>query len=122
MSYPELEAVFRECMASNRDPGYVISVTSAAADYSTIELSVTFQGGRSYCCGEPDCHFGPIWQKLRRIADNHGLQLPSPLTVRFHGIVEAGARFRVNSVFGTPEESTAYEYDEVFQEKPDGAQ
>jgi hypothetical protein len=109
-----LDEIFEQFFAGNRSPGYGVSVTAVSPDGATIDLRVTFLSGREYCCAEPGCHFG--WARLRRIANSRGIEFPSPLTVRWHGVVEKGARLSANVRAGGPAESAGYEYDEVFQE------
>ena len=56
---PELETLFRDLLASNRGPGYGVSVLGATPDLSVIDVSLRFIAGRTYCCAEPGCHLPP---------------------------------------------------------------
>ena len=113
MVYPELDSLFHELLASNRGPGYGISVLAAAPDLSVIEVDLRFIAGRSYCCAEPGCHVGLDNRKLLRLATERSVPLPESVTIRWHCHVEEGARLEVLKSFGLPAESKAYDFIET---------
>ena len=113
----QLEAAFRDYFAANRDaPTYGITAVYAVGDPSTINLRVTFPAGRTYCCVEPGCHFSPNWPRLRMLADQRGLNLPKPLAIRFHGIVEPDVKLTSLGQQGAGGRRVGYEYYEEFVE------
>jgi len=113
----QLEAVFRDYFVVNRGaPCYGITAAYAIGDPSTINLRVTFMAGKTNCCVEPGCHFGRDWTRLRMLADQHGLTLPKPLTIRFHGIVEPDVKLTSLGKQGDGGTSEGYEYYEEFAE------
>jgi hypothetical protein len=114
-----LTLVFREYFASNRGPDsrpvdYGVDVSSAGDDLSEITLEVTFKRGKSYCCTEPGCHFGPDWSRLRSIAARFGVELPSACTVRFRGVVESGSICTVTDDSCDRIENVFHEYEMVY--------
>jgi hypothetical protein len=115
LANPELDNLFRNLLASNRGPGYGVSVTGAAADLSVIDVELRFIAGRSYCCAEPGCHVGLDNAKLLRLAAQRSVPLPESVTVRWHCHVAQGARLEVMKSFGRPVESEAYDFVEIVQ-------
>ena len=110
MAYPELDNLFRDLLASNRGPGYGVSVIGASPDLSVIDVDLRFIAGRSYCCAEPGCHLGLDNGKLLRLAAERCVPLPDSVTVRWHCHVEQGARLEVMTSFGLPVESEPYDF------------
>ena len=117
----DLTDVFAEFFASNRGPDglcpdYGIRAAADSQQTHDVELTVTFKTGSRYCCGEAGCHFSRDWSRLRNIAAQSGITLGSPLTIRFHGVIEAGSTFTSTVNTGGPKKNDPYEYDVVFAE------
>lgn len=83
-------------LSVNRLPKYGITAT---LDADLIELVLTFQSGRSYCCMEWGCHLpivvvgGGQWFGLRRILLAQHTTLPDRLRIHLRCVVEEGAKF-----------------------------
>jgi hypothetical protein len=119
LAYPELDNLFRDLLASNRGPGYGVSVISAAGDLSAIDVDLRFIAGRTYCCAEPGCHM-PIDNqqgRLRCLAAERDIRLPDVMTVRWHCHVEAGAKLECYKALGLPLESEAYDFEVAYGQK-----
>jgi hypothetical protein len=114
MAAPELDDLFRDLLASNRGPGYDISVTAVAPDFSVIEVSLRFLEGQTYCCAESGCHLPRSYEQLVRIAAERSIPIPSDVLVRWHCYVEQGARLESHQAFGLPLESIAYEFEAAY--------
>ncbi len=118
----DLTVIFRAFLAGTRAPDgtpydYGIRAVSDSLDNDDITVTVIFKGGCTYCCGEPGCHFSPNWSRLRSIAADSGIVLGSPLTIRFHGIVEADSTFTSTVNSGGPERNDPYEYHVTYTEE-----
>jgi hypothetical protein len=111
--HPELDSLFRELLASNRGPGYGISVLAATPDLSVIDVDFRFLAGRSYCCAEPGCHLDHSGGRLLRLAKERSIPLPNGVTVRWHCYVEQGARLECMKFLRLPTESEAYDFEYV---------
>ena len=122
MAYPELDNLFRDLLASNRGPGYDVSVVGAAPDLSVIDVDLRFLAGRTYCCAEPGCHvpFDKAQQRLHRLAAECAIRLPEALTVRWHCHVEEGAKLECHKPLGLPMESKAYDFEVAYGETQAG--
>lgn len=110
---PELENLLRELLATNCGPGYGISVLSAAADLSVIDVELRFIAGRTYCCAEPGCHLPRSNSMLVSLAAERGLRLPDSVAVRWHCHVDRGALLQSMKSLGLPIESEAYEFEAI---------
>jgi len=108
----ELDRLFHDYFAFKR-PRYGISVTDAAPDLSVINVEFRFLKGHSYCCAEPGCHVPCRCDRLVRLAAERSIRLPDDVMVRWHCIVEEGARLQCLSGLELPAESEAYEFDDV---------
>ena len=106
----ELEAVFHNLLAANRGPDYSVVVTEATPDLSLIAATVSFTSGRTYCCAEPFCHVPRNLTRLIALAADRGIGLPKFVRVRWHFVVEAGARLECLRHLGLPLESEHYEF------------
>src|SRR3954469_17179931 len=102
---PELDNVFRDLLASNRGPGYGVSVLSARPDFSVIDVDLRFIAGRTYCCAEPGCHLPRDNGRIKSLAAERAIQLPKTFTVRWHCHVEQGAKIECLKKLGLPVES-----------------
>jgi hypothetical protein len=110
---PELDNLFRDLLASNRGPGYGVSVIGAAHDLSVIDVDLRFIAGRTYCCAEPGCHL-PLdkeARRLRSLAAERAIRLPEAMTIRWHCHVEEGAKLECHKSLGLPAESKAYDFE-----------
>lgn len=116
MTYPELDNLFHDLLASNRGPGYGVYVIGAASDLSVIDVDLRFIAGRTYCCAEPGCHVpcDKAQQRLRRLAAERAIRLPDALTVRWHCHVEEGAKLECLKPLGLPAESEAYDFEVAY--------
>ncbi len=117
MNYPDLDNLFRDLLASNRGPGYAVSVIRAASDLSVIDVELRFIAGRTYCCAEPGCHmpFDREQKRLHRLAAERAISLPESVTVRWHCHVELGVILGGSSRSGaTPRESQAYNFEVAY--------
>ena len=104
--------------AGGINPGMIMGQSGSVAD-GEFPVALT---GRVYCCSEPHCHFRPDWSRLRSLAIELGTQLGEPITIRLHGVVEAGSSFTSTVEVGGPRKNHAYEFDAVFPEHaPDGS-
>src|SRR5262245_52363089 len=106
----EVEALIRERLSANESPGYGIAVLGVASDPPTIDVELRFLSGRTYCCTEPGCHIPADIASQPQLAE---------FTIRWHCIVERGARLKCHAVFGLPLEHEGYEYDYVIGESAD---
>lgn len=111
----DLNALFHDCFARNREPGCSVAVIGAEADLSVIDIRVTFLAGRTYCCAEPGCHFS--LPGLRKVAAKHGMALPDRLRVRFYGFVEEGAIFQNLKMTNGSQRVEAYGYECEFTDE-----
>lgn len=120
MAYPELDKLFRDLLASNRGPGYGVSVIAAAADLSLIDVDLRFMAGRTYCCAEPGCHLpsDKDQHRLRRLAAERGIRLPEAVTVRWYCHVEEGVKLECHKPLGLPAESNAYDFQVAYGATP----
>jgi hypothetical protein len=113
MTLSQLDDLFRELFASKSRLRYGISVTGAAPDLSTIDVDFRFLTGQSYCCIEPGCHLPWSCADLVRLAAERSGRLPDDVVVKWHCIVEEGARDQTLRAFGRSVESKAHEFDFV---------
>lgn len=111
VAYPELDQLFRDLLASNRGPGYGVTVLGAASDLSLIDVDLRFLAGRSYCCAEPGCHLPRDNTKLLRLAAERSIPVPESVRVRWHCHVEHGTGLECRKRFGLPAVSEAYKFD-----------
>jgi hypothetical protein len=103
----QVEALIRERLAHNNSPGYGITVVDISPDARNIDIDLRFLSGRTYCCAEPGCHLPNDLARLPALAD---------FTIRWHCIVERGARLKCNEVLRLPLEDDGYQYDYVIGE------
>jgi hypothetical protein len=113
MDYQELEQLFRDLLASNRGPGYGISVNGAADDLSRIDVTITFISGRKYCCAEQGCHLPRNTKRVVQMAVQRSLSVPDNLVIHCHCCVEEGAKMESGAPPGMSRESEAYKFDYV---------
>jgi hypothetical protein len=113
MSLSELGDLFQELLGPKRRLRFGVRVTGAAADLSVIDAEFRFLAGRSYCCTQPGCHLPWNCERLVRLAAERSIRLPDDVTVRWHCLVEEGARNLCLREFGRPIESKAHEFDFV---------
>jgi hypothetical protein len=111
LAYPKLDNLFRELLATNRGPGYGISVVAATSDLSSIEVDLRFLSGRTYCCGEPGCHLPSNIDRIIKLAANSSILLPASAVIHWHCFVEEGVLFESMKSLGLPLESKAYNFD-----------
>jgi hypothetical protein len=109
----QLNKLFVDLLARNRGPGYGVAVTSFAPDISSVDITVTFVTGRTYCCCEPFCHVPVDARKVLRFASERGIALPELLQVRWHFVLEAGALLACNKSLGIPGAANHQEYDAI---------
>jgi hypothetical protein len=92
---------------------------SADGDESggSIDLTLVFKRGVSYCCAEPGCHLGlhtpKEWLRLRRCLSEAGISQQARIKVHVRGIVEEGACLN----YVPPEAWHAFEYEETYYER-----
>jgi hypothetical protein len=110
---PELDSLFHDLLASNRGPGYGISVIATAPDLSIIDVDLRFISGRNYCCAEPGCHLPSNTDRLVQLAADRSIHLPESLTIRWHCRVEQGAHLECLKSFGLLTETDAYEFESL---------
>lgn len=121
MARTDLTQLFETFFSTNRGPDgsvpeYGLRALSESPGIDDIQLTLTFKSGCVYCCGEPDCHFSPDWPRLRSLAAASGFSLGAPITIRLHGVVEAGSMFTSTIEVGGPERNDPYEFDETYSE------
>ncbi len=115
MDIEALDRLFGTLLATNRGPGYGISILGADADLSAIDVELRFLSGRTYCCAEPGCHLPWDHRRLRQIAADQGIPLPESLLVRWKVRVERGAMLQSLALVG-PEISSEESVYEVVSE------
>jgi hypothetical protein len=113
IAYPELDRIVRDLLASNRGPGYDVSVVAVTPDHAVIDVNLCFVTGRTYCCDEPGCHIPRRCERLLKLAAEPSISLPDHVVVRWHCRVEQGTRLECHKAFGLPLESDAYEFEAV---------
>lgn len=125
--YEQLTAAFRAYRDRGRRPDggplrYEVEVRRLSEDERTIEVALTFKAGIRYCCAEPGCNFGLVfereWRILRDCLSAKGVRVGSPLTVIIHGTVEKGALLESGPQLGLPLESPGYTYEHASTEPP----
>lgn len=116
MVSPELDGLFRDLMATNRGPGYGITVVDAASDLSVIRVDLRFRAGFTYCCAEPLCHLSTdrTMLRFRDLARKRRMQLPEAIAIHWHFYVEAGAILTDLAAFGLSPESKGYDFEVTF--------
>jgi hypothetical protein len=100
-------------LASNRGPGYRVSVSHLSSDLSRAQVTLTFIAGRTYCCAEPFCHLPQDASKFLAFAAERDFSLPRNLQLDWHCVVEEGTLLTSNEALGLPLVSPRLEYDVV---------
>lgn len=99
----------------------LIELISTSKRGNVLEMTLRFQKGNMYCCGEPACFIHAYntnwWVRFREALSEVSDRTPAPFRLHISCEVEPGAKFRANHLVGAPLVSQGYTCTDYFDER-----